>query len=108
MRGDDTTLVAHQHRLLEERQNSAAQLGMHMYGFPVTLQNIFATEDLDTIINQLVFRTQRQLQQFVDNRDLFIRVMREIMEEFQLCQLTSAQSPRDTSARRPEDIDADI
>ena len=39
MRGDDTTMVARQHQLLEERQNSAAQLGVHMYGFRVILQN---------------------------------------------------------------------
>ena len=57
MRGDDT---AHQNRLL---------LGMHMYSFGVIVRNTFATEDLDTVINQLVFRSQGQLQQFVDNRD---------------------------------------
>ena len=38
MRGDDTKLVAHQHRLLYERQSAAAQLGMHMYGFRVILR----------------------------------------------------------------------
>ena len=37
MRGDDTRLVSHQHRILYERQN---QLGMHMYGFRVILRNI--------------------------------------------------------------------
>ena len=31
----------------------------------------------------------------------------EIIEELQLRQPTTAQSPRDTSTRRPEDIDAD-
>ena len=78
-----------------------------MYGFRVIVKNTFATEDLDTVINQLVFRSQGQLQQFVDNKDLFIRVISEIIEEFQLRQPTSAQPPRDTSTRRPEDIDAD-
>ena len=31
-RGTDTTLVARQHQVLEERQHAAAQLGMQMYG----------------------------------------------------------------------------
>ena len=35
MRGGDARLVARQHSLLEARQNSAAQLGMHMYGFRI-------------------------------------------------------------------------
>ena len=68
-KGDDTRLVAHQHKLLEERQNAAAQFGMHMYGFRIILKNTFATDDLDTVINQLVFRSQGHLQQFVDDRD---------------------------------------
>ena len=97
MRGDDTMLVAHQHRLLEERQNAAAQLGMHMYGFRVILKNTFATEDLDTVINQLVFRSQGNLQQFVDDRDLFIRVVGEHMAEFNLQQPPCTQSPQDTT-----------
>ena len=84
MRGDDAQLVAHQHRLLEERQNAAAQLGMRMYGFRIILKNTFATDDLDTVMNQIVFRSQGHLQQFVDDRDLFIRVVGEIIDEFQL------------------------
>ena len=88
MRGDDTTLVAHQHRLLEER-------------------NTFATEDLDTAINQLVFRSQGHLQQFVDDRDLFIRVVGEIMEEFKLQQPPYAQLPQGSRAERLEENDAD-
>ena len=102
MRGDDTAIVAHQHRLLEERQNAAAQLGMHMYGFRVILKNIFATEDLDTVINQLVFRSQGNLQQFVDDRDLFIRVVGEIMAEFNLQQPPYTQSPQESRTQRPE------
>ena len=107
MRGDDTKLVAHQHRLLEERQNAAAQLGMHMYGFRVILKNTFATEDLDTVINQLVFRSQGDLQQFVDNRDLFIRAVGEIMAEFNFQQPPYTQAPQDSGTQRPEDDDAD-
>ena len=107
MRGADATLVAHQHRLLEARQNAAAQLGMHMYGFRVILKNTFATEDLDTVINQFVFRRQGHLQQFVDDRDLFIRVVSEIIDEFQLQRPTSVQSPRDSRTQRPEDNDVD-
>ena len=107
MRGDDAKLVARQHRLLEERQHAAAQLGMHMYGFRVILKNTFATDDLDTVINQLVFRSQGQLQQFVDDRDLFIRVVGEIIDEFQLRQPTPAPSPRDSRTRRPQNNDAD-
>ena len=38
MRGEDTSLVTRQHGLLEARQSSAAQLGMHMYGFRVILK----------------------------------------------------------------------
>ena len=60
MQGDDTKMVPHQHRLLFERQSAAAQLGMHMYSFCVILKNTFATENLDTVINQLVFRSQSE------------------------------------------------
>ena len=67
-------LVLHQHRILYERQNATAQLEMHMYGFRIILKNTFAPGDLDTVINQLVFQSQGDLGQFVDNRDLFIRV----------------------------------
>ena len=107
MRGDNAKLVAHQHRLLEERQNAAAQLGMHMYGFRIILKNTFATDDLDTIINQLVFGSQGHLQQFVDDRDLFIRVVGEIIDEFQLRPPTPAPSPRNSGFQRPADNDAD-
>ena len=102
MRGDDTKLVAHQHRLLFERQSAAAQLGMHMYGFRVILKNTFATEDLDTVINQLVFRSQGDLQQFVGDRDLYIYVVGEIMTKFNLQQPPSTQAPHDSRTLRPE------
>ena len=84
MRGDDTTLVAHQHRLLEARQNAAAQLGMHMYGFRVILKNTFATDDRDTVINQLVFRSQGHLQQFVEDRQAHrgLKIMMQIQDGF--------------------------
>ena len=36
-------------------------------------QEHLCTGDLDAVINQLVFRSQGDLGQFVDNRDLFIR-----------------------------------
>ena len=107
MRGDDAKLVAHQHRLLFERQSAAAQLGMHMYGFRVILKNTFATEDLDTVINQLVFRSQGDLQQFVDDRDLFIRVVGEIMTEFNLQRPTHTQTPQDSRTLRPDDNEGD-
>ena len=55
---------------------------MHMYGFRVVLEDTFAPGDLDTVINQLVFRGQGDLEQFVDDRDLFVRVVGEIMTEF--------------------------
>ena len=45
-----------------------------MYGFRVVLKDTFAPGDLDTVINQLVFRGQGDLEQFVDDRDLFVRV----------------------------------
>ena len=53
MRGDDTQQASRQHKLLEMRQSAATQLGMHMYGFRVTLKDTFAAEDLDQAINQL-------------------------------------------------------
>ena len=107
MRGDDTKLVAHQHRILYEQQNAAAQLGMHMYGFRVILQNTFAPEDLDTVINQLVFRCQGDLQQFVDDRDLFIRVVGEIMTEFNLQQPPATHALQTSGTLGPEDTDGD-
>ena len=107
VRGDDTRLVARQHSLLEARQNLAAQLGMHMYGFRIILKNTFATDDLDTVINQLVFRSQGRLQKFVDDRDLFISVVGEIIDEFQQRPPTPASSPRDSGLQGPEDKDAD-
>ena len=107
MRGDDTKLVAHQHRILYERQNAAAQLGMHMYGFRVILKNTFAPEDLDTVVNQLVFRCQGDLHQFVDDRDLFIRVVGEIMTEFNLQKHPSTHAPQDSGTLGPEDTDGD-
>ena len=72
LRSDSTKLVQHQHRVLYGRQNAAASLGMHMYGFRVVLKNTFAPGHLDTVINQLGFRDQGDLEQFVDDRDLFV------------------------------------
>ena len=80
LRGDCTKLVQHQHIVLYERQNAAASLGMHMYGFRVVLKDTFAPGDLDTVIDQLVFRGHGDLEQFVDDRDLFVRVVGEIMD----------------------------
>ena len=71
----NTKLVSHQHRILYERQNAAAQLGMHMYGFRVILKNTFAPGDLDTVINQLVFRSQGDLGQFVVSRRCCVVVL---------------------------------
>ena len=48
---------------------------MHMYGFRVVLKDTFAPGNLDTVINQLVFCGHGDLEQFVDDRDLFIRVV---------------------------------
>ena len=48
LRGDSTKLVQQQHRILYERQNEAAQLAMHMYGFRVILKDTFAPGDLDS------------------------------------------------------------
>ena len=107
MRGADTSLVARQHGLLEARQSAAAQLGMHMYGFRVILKNTFAADGLDTVIDQLVYRSQGQLQQFIDNRDLFIRVVGEIIEEFQLRQPTPPSSPRGSGLPGPENNGTD-
>ena len=107
MRGDNTKLVSHQHRILYERQNAAAQLGMHMHGFRVILKNTFAPGDLDTVINQLVFRCHGNLQQFVDDRDLFIRVVGEIMTEFNMQQPPSAHAPQDSGTLGSEDTNGD-
>ena len=59
--------------------------------------NTFAAEDQDTVINQLVFRSQGDLQQFVDDRNLFIRMVGEIMTEFNL------QRPPFTGSSRLKD-----
>ena len=107
MRGENTRLVSHQHRILYERQNAAAQLGMHMYGFRVILRNTFAPGDLDTVINQLVFRSQGDLEQFVDNRDLFIRVVGEIMTEFNMQQPSSAPATHEAGPLGTEDAEGD-
>ena len=92
LRGDSTKLVQHQHIVLYERQNAAASLGMHMYGFRVVLKDTFAPGDLDTVINQLVFRGHGDLEQFVDDRDLFVRVVGEIMAEFNMQQPPEADT----------------
>ena len=39
------------------------------------LKDTFAPGDLDTVINQLVFRGHGDLEQFVDDPDLFVRVV---------------------------------
>ena len=75
-----------------ERQNAAASLGMPLYGFRVVLKDTFAPGDLDTVINQLVYRGHRDLEQFVDDRDLFVRVVGEIMDEFNMQQPTEADT----------------
>ena len=105
LRGDSTKLVQHQHRILYERQNEAAQLGMHMYGFRVILKDTFAPGDLDTVINQLVFRSQGDLEQFVEDRDLFVRVVGEIMTEFNMQQPPSAHASNETGLLGSEDAD---
>ena len=65
---------------------------MHMYGFRVVLKDTFAPGDLDTVINQLVFRGHGDLEQFVDDRDLFVRVVGEIMTEFNMQQPPEADT----------------
>ena len=107
LRGDSTKLVQHQHRILYERQNAAASLGMHMYGFRVILKDTFAPGDLDTVINQLVFRSQGDREQFVEDRDLFVRVVGEIMTEFNMQQPPSAHAPHETGLLGLEDADGD-
>ena len=39
---------------------------MQRYGFRVILKDIFAPGDLDTVMKQLVFRSQGDLEQFVE------------------------------------------
>ena len=78
-----------------------------MYGFRVILKNTFATEDLNTVINQLVFRSQGDLEQFVEDRNLFIRVVGEVMTEFNLQQPSSSQAPQDSRTLRPENNEGD-
>ena len=105
LRGDCTKLVQHQHIVLYERQNAAASLGMHMYGFRVVLKDTFAPGDLDTVINQLVFRGHGDLEQFVDDRDLFVRVVGEIMDEFNMQQPTEADTIGDVENKWPRASD---
>ena len=107
LRGDNTKLVQHQHRILYERQNAAAQLGMHMYGFRVILKDTFAPGNLDTVINQLVFRSQGDLKQFVEDRDLFVRVVGEIIIKFNMQQPPSAHAPNETGLLGSQDADGD-
>ena len=79
-----------------------------MYGFRVILKDTFvAPVDLDTIINQLVFRSQRDLEQFVEDRDLFVRVVGEITTEFNTQQPPSAHAPNETGLLGSEDADGD-
>ena len=51
--------------------------------------------------------SQGDLQQFIDDRDLFIRAVGEIMIEFNLQQPPSTQAPQDSRTLRPEDNDGD-
>ena len=83
-RREDTRQAARQHRLLEETQNSAARLGVHTYGFRVILKDIIAAEDLDRALTLLTERSQGQLEQFVENRDLFLRVVEKTIDELEL------------------------
>ena len=55
-----------------------------VYHFMEKFEQQFAVMWLSTVINQLVFRSHDNLQQFVDDRDLFIRVVGEIMTEFNM------------------------
>ena len=71
------------------------------------LRNTFAPGDLDTVINQLVFRSQGDLEQFVDNRDLFIRVVGEIMTEFNMQQPSSATATHEADSLGTEDAEGD-
>ena len=76
-----------------------------MYGFRVILRNTFAPGDLDTVINQLVFRSQGNLEQFVDNRNVFIRVVGEIMTEFNMQQPSSAPAAYEAGSLGTEDAE---
>ena len=73
-----------------------------MYGFRVILKNTFATEELDTVINQLVSCCQGDLQQFVDDRDLFIRVVGRNNDRIQPS-ATHTQTPQDLRTLSPDD-----
>ena len=84
MRGEDTRHSARQHRVLEARQNSASRLGVHMYGFRVILTDIIAAEDIDRALTLLIERSQGQLEQFIENRELFLRVVGEIIDGLEL------------------------
>ena len=98
-------LVQYQHRILYERQNAVAELGMPIYGFHVILKDTFAPGDLDTVINKLLFRGQGDLEQFVEDRDLFVRVVGEIMTEFNMQQLPSVQASTKQRLLGLEDAD---
>ena len=78
-----------------------------MYGFRVILRNTFAPGDLDTVINQLVFQGQEDLEQFVDDRDLFIRVVGEIMTEFNMQQPSSAIASHEVGSLGTEEAEGD-
>ena len=70
LRGDSTKLVQHQHRILYERQNAAASLGMHMYGFRVILKDTFAPGDLDTVRNLTPLDASTYASQRLRNKQL--------------------------------------
>ena len=63
--------------------------------------------DLDTVINQLVFRGHGDLEQFVDDRDLFIRVVGEIMTEFNMQQPSSAITSHEVGPLGTEEVEGD-
>ena len=78
-----------------------------MYGFRVILRNTFAPGDLDTVINQLVFQGQGDLEQFVDDCDLFIRVVGEIITEFNMQQPSSAIASHKVGSLGTEEAEGD-
>ena len=90
LNGIDAKLAARQSPLLESRQNAAASLGMHMYAFRVLLADAFASEDMDFLVHQLIYRSRGKLEVFADDRDLLMRAFGEIIQEFDL----RPQTPR--------------
>ena len=74
----------------------------------------FIVQLLSQLYNLIYLRLQnfisprsRANRRLVDDRDLFIRVVGEIMAEFNLQQPPYNQSPQDSGTQRPEGNDAD-